>query len=256
MTGLQAEEKGTATQLIGALRSDQFILYCQPIKAIGAGKDRADYQEILVRFLEEEEKLLPPGSFFPILESCKLMAVLDQWVIKQVIRWIDTNQKARPVWDAPRCSINLSNDSISSAGFSKFVAEQLQSGKVFAAKLSFEVPETDAAMHTASLEQLIAELRPLGCSFTLTGYSGDFVPAELLETLGIDLVKIDAHTMQHAGDNTSNAGKVEATLRMCRTLGICTIAEFVERPETLETLKALGVDYAQGYGVGKPQRLT
>lgn len=256
MTGPQAEEKGTASQLIGALRSDQFVLYGQPIKAIAPGADQAGYQEILIRFLEEEEKLLPPGSFFPILESCKLMAILDQWVIKRVIRLIDANQKSRRGGGAPRCSINLSSDSISSAVFSKFVAEQLQSSAVPAANLAFEVPETDAAMHTASLEQLIAKLRPSGCSFILTGYSGEFVPAELLETLGIDLVKIDAHTIHHAGGGASSVNKVEATLRTCRTLGIRTIAEFVERPETLDTLKALGVDYAQGYGVGKPQRLT
>jgi ammonium transporter, Amt family len=252
----QRVEEGTASQLVGALRSDQFVLYGQPIKAIAPGTDRADYQEILVRFLEEEQKLLPPGGFFPVLESCKLMAVLDQWVIKQVIRWIDTNQKARRGWDAPRCSINLSNDSLANAVFSKFVQEQLQSSTVSAAKLSFEVPETDAATHAAALEQLIAALKPLGCTFTLTGYSGEFVPAELLETLGIGLVKMDAHAMQHASDNTSSAAKVEATLRTCRTLGIRTIAEFVEQPETLATLEALGVDYAQGYGVGKPQLLT
>jgi Amt family ammonium transporter len=256
MTGSRAAEKGTASQLIGALRSDQFILYCQPIKPISAGADQTGFQEILIRFLEEEEKLLPPGSFFPILESCNLMAVLDQWVIKRVIRWIDATRRTLPARDAPRCSINLSSDSISSAGFSKFVKEQLQSSDVSAATLAFEVPETDAAMHTASLEILIGELRPLGCGFTLTGYSGDFVPAELLETLGIDLVKIDAHAMSRASENTGGADKMKTTLRMCRTLGIRTIAEFVEQPETLETLKALGVDYAQGYGVGKPQRLT
>lgn len=256
MTGSRAEGKGTADKLIEALKGNQFILYYQPIKAIGPGADQAEYQEILLRFLEEEEKLLPPGSFFPILENYKLMAVLDRWVVKRVIRWVDAHQKARPDWHAPRCSINLSSDSISNAGFSKFVMEQLQSSKVSAAKLSFEVPEADAAMHTSALEQLIAEMKPLGCSFTLTGYSGDFVPAELLEALGIDFVKIDMHAMLNARENTVSAGKVEAMLRTCRTLKIRTIAEFVEQPEMLKKLKALGVDYAQGYGVAKPQVLT
>jgi len=256
MNGPKAEQKGTAEKLIAALRGDQFVLYSQPIRAVVPGADQTEYQEILLRFLEEEEKLLPPGSFFPILESYKLMAVLDQWVVKRVIRWIDARQQARQGWQAPRCSINLSSDSIANAVFSKFVQEQLQNGKVSAGKLSFEVPETDAAMHTAALEQMIAELKPLGCTFTLTGYSGDFVPAELLEALGVDFVKIDTHTLQHARDNTGSAAKVETTLRMCRTLGIRTIAEFVEQPETLATLKTLGVDYAQGYGVAKPQLLT
>lgn len=256
MDGPKAAQKGTAEKLIAALKGDQFVLYFQPIRTIGASADRIEYQEILLRFLEEEEKLLPPGSFFPILESYKLMAVLDRWVVKRVIRWIDARQKARQGWQAPRCSINLSSDSIANSGFSNFVMEQLQSGNVSASKLSFEVPEADAAMHTSSLEQLIAQLRPRGCSFTLTGYSGDFVPAELLEALGIDFVKIDMQVVQQARKHTGSGGKVEATLQMCRKLGIRTIAEFVELPETLETLKALGVDYAQGYGVGKPELLA
>lgn len=253
--GTKTDQQVTADKLIAALNQDRFVLYGQLIKPMGPAADDAGYQEILIRYIEEEEKLLPPGGFFPILESYNLMSMLDRWVVNRVIRWLLAKFKARKDWNAPRCSINLSNDSISDAGFSKFVKDQLQTSKVPPGTLSFEVPEADAEVHAIALEQLIADLRPLGCGFTLTGYSGEFVPAELLQALGIHFVKIDSRIVRNIHQHDGSLATAGTIHRTCQTLGIRTIAEFVEQPETVQKLKELGVDYVQGYGIAKPAPL-
>lgn len=248
----KTSQQGTADKLIAALKQDGFILYGQIIKPISAGADRSGYQEILIRYREEEEKLLPPGGFFPILESYKLMATLDRWVVNRVIKWLLAKHKAGKKPDAPRCSINLSGESIAGAGFPKFVKEQLKRGRVPPDRISFEVQEDDADAHAVALGKIIDELGPSGCSFAITGYTGEFVSAEMLQALGVNFVKIDSRIIRNLHQHDGSYVTADAIHRTCQALGIRTIAEFVERPETVRKLKELGVDYAQGYGIAKP----
>jgi len=256
MTIKRTGEQGTVNKLIEALDRDRFVLYAQPIKLVASSTGNSDYQEIFIRFLDEEEKLLPPGGFFPILESYNLMSMLDRWVVNRVIRWLLAKRKTQGNWNAPRCGINLSNDSISDAEFSRFIKEQLQTSMAPPGKLAFEVSEADAGAHAITLKRLIAALKPLGCGFALTGYSGEFVPVELLQALGIDFVKIDSHILTNIHPDDSGFARAKSIHRTCQATGICTIGEFVEQPETLEKLKELGVDYAQGYGIARPEPLT
>jgi EAL domain-containing protein (putative c-di-GMP-specific phosphodiesterase class I) len=248
----ETDQQGTANKLIEALKQDRFIVYCQSIKAIDSVKDEGGFQEILVRFVEEEEKLLHPGGFFPVLESFKLMATLDRWVVNRVLRWSLAKNKAQKNWNIPRSSINLSIDSIVNSGFSEFVRQQLQASRLPSGKLSFEVPEPDAEACAIELEQLIAELKPLGCSFTITGYNGESISAEMLQALGVSFVKIDGRLVNKLHRDDTSVSRVSDIHRSCQTIGIRTIGELVELPETLQKLKELGVNYAQGYGISKP----
>ena len=246
---------GIANKLIDALNRDQFVLYCQQIRPVGSVTDEAGYQEILIRFLEEENKLLPPGGFFPILESYNLMAKLDRWVVNRVIRWLLAKYKAQKNWNAPRCSINLSSDSIRDAGFPEFVKEQIQASKLRPDRLSFEISETDAEVHALALDQLILALKPLGCSFAITGYSGESISAEMLQALGVNFVKIDGRIIRNIHRDDKSFANANAIHLACQEIEIRTIGELVEMSETLEKLKELGVNYAQGYGISKPAPL-
>ena len=248
-------QEGITGRLIDALKRDQFVLYCQPIRPIGSVTDEAGYQEILIRFREEEEKLLHPGGFFPILESNNLMAMLDRWVVNRVIQWLLAKRKAQKNWSAPRCSINLSVDSIKDAGFSKFVKEKIQANKLEPGKLSFEISETDAGAHALALDQLILTLKPLGCSFAITSYSGESISAEMLQALGINFVKIDGRITRNIHRDDKSFANAKTIHLACQAIEIRTIGELVEIPETLEKLKELGVNYAQGYGISKPAPL-
>src|SRR5687767_5515913 len=101
-------ERVIAENLSAALAAGEFVLYSQTIKPIGSDVGKPLYQEILVRYAEEEAKMLPPGGFFPTLERLQLMVMLDKWVIARVIRWCAEQKKTTRHWPAAQCTINLS----------------------------------------------------------------------------------------------------------------------------------------------------
>lgn len=245
-----------ADRLIAALKADEFLLYAQPIKPIGAAGGKPGYQEILVRFAEEEEKLLHPGGFFPILEQHNLMATLDRWVVGSVLRWLAARQKSSPAnGTAAHCSINLSSDSILGNGFVEFVAEQLKASNVPGERILFEISEQDADRHALALDRFILPLKPLGCGFVVTGYTGELVSGEMLQALGVNLLKIDGHIVRRIHEDAQSFDRALAIHRSCRDIGVRTIAELVELKKTLDKLREIGVDYAQGYGIARPAPL-
>ena len=252
----KADQSTLADKLVEALNHDRFILYRQLIQPIAPFSDDCVFQEILVRYIEEEEKYVYPGAFFPILESYDLMYMLDRWVVNRVIRWFLAKYTVRHGWSATRCTINLSGTSVSRAGFPGFVKEQLQTSRLPPDRMSFEVAEPDAEAHAVALEHLIAELQPLGCTFILTSYEGEHAPADLLQALGVNFVKIDGGIIRSIHQDSASAARAASIHDMCRSLNIRTIGEFVEHQETLEILKQIGINYAQGYGIAMPERLV
>jgi EAL domain-containing protein (putative c-di-GMP-specific phosphodiesterase class I) len=246
-------ERLIAENLRAALKAGEFVLYSQTIKPISRDPAKAAYQEILVRYAEEEDKLLPPGGFFPTLERLKLMAMLDQWVISRVIRWHAEQKKIKQA--SMQCTINLSLDAIHSKDFAGFVAKQLKAGHVPGDRLLFEISEHDADKYPLDLDRLILELRPLGCGFVITGYGGEIVSAEMLQALGVNLVKIDGRIVRRVHDDKESFATAKAIHAACKEIGVRTIAELVEMRDTLQKLSEIGIDYAQGYGIATPAKL-
>lgn len=250
----------TASRLIDALNHDRFVLHRQPIVPLapreGDACAREGYQEIYVRFQEEEDKLLPPGTFIPVLESCGLMHLLDRWVINRVIRWMHAARRHDPQWSAPCSSINLSTDTVVHPDTAHFIVQQVQRGRISGRKLAFELAESDARIYHEHLAALTRELKPLGCRFTLTGYEGAKLPPGKLAALGVDTIKlpVDLVTALHA--TSDSVRRVRAVHQACAAAGITTIAECVERQDTVEHLLGLGVNYVQGYGIGLAQPLV
>jgi Amt family ammonium transporter len=248
--------RNIAERLIAALKADEFLLYAQPIKPIGSTKGKPAYQEILVRFAEEEEKLLHPGGFFPILEQHNLMATLDRWVVHAVLRWLAARQKSSSKnGHAANCSINLSSDSITGKGFVEFVADQLKAANVPGEHILFEISEHDADRHALELDSFMLLLKPLGCGFVVTGYTGELLSAEMLQALGVNLLKIDGHIVRRIHEDAKSFASAAAIHDTCRDIGVRTIAELVETQKTLDKLKQIGIDYAQGYGIARPAPL-
>src|SRR5450759_733586 len=101
-----AQDQDLTDRLVAALRQDEFILYGQLIAPLAPGKSERPFQEILIRFQEEEAKLLPPGSFFPILEEYGLMHYVDRWVVSRVAKWVRSALAIKPDWPVPQNSIN------------------------------------------------------------------------------------------------------------------------------------------------------
>jgi EAL domain-containing protein (putative c-di-GMP-specific phosphodiesterase class I) len=245
----------TADRLIDALNQDGFVLYQQPIRPIRYGQGLETYQEILIRFKEEEEKLLPPGTFIPILESSRLMHILDRWVLNRVIKWIHARRRTEPLWNAPCSSINLSNDTLDSPDFAAFVKQQLQKGRVSGRKFAFEIAEEDGHDRLDALAELAGQLKAEGCGITITSYTGSLIRPEKLAAMGVDSIKLEIDIVTSLHNSAASEQRAAALQRQCSAVGVRSIAEFVEKLATLEKLKKLGVDYAQGYGIEMPAAL-
>jgi EAL domain-containing protein (putative c-di-GMP-specific phosphodiesterase class I) len=239
--------------LIGALRRGHYLLYCQTIKPINpALVNGRPYQEILIRYLEEDTRLLPPGMFFPILQEQGLMALLDCWVVAQVLRLQDLGMRAQSGWVRPRSSINVAEDSVLDPEFSQFVISQLEKWNPPADTLCFEVLEQVAVAQPVALEELASVLASRGCGFALGSFKGTGAGMDLLTGLPINYVKIDGTLVRKILTHPAKRAHVVRINQRCHELGIQTVAELVEEPEVLEAVAEIGIDHAQGFGVELP----
>ena len=256
---------GAASQDVGAqirnrlikdLKEDRFVLYFQSIVPVAPSPEEPLYREILVRFKEEEEDLMPPGAFLPVLEQHGLTPLLDRWVIGQVLKWIRNKQATLAPASLPRFSINLSNDTIfRDEAVVDYVLEGIRKTGVPAERLSFEIPVAQVLARPHALNRLIPPLRSAGCSFALSDFTGEEPGFELAKSLGIGFVKVDGSLVSRIAGDAKARASVAAIHQRCKILGVRTIGMQVESAETLDALRSIHVDYAQGFGIDRPRIL-
>ncbi len=249
-----AVQKELADKLITALNAGGFVLFAQKMLPIAGSKERP-YQEVLVRFKEEEEKLLPPGTFFPMLEEYRLLPHVDRWVVGELARWITAKRRDNPGWQVPANGINLSGDTLREMKFSDFTAKHLKNAQLPEGTFAFEIAWDTALVRIQQLQALQAKVRPEGCRFTLAGFDGSASSFEFLRTARPDFVKLTYGIVKDIDRALSASERVEAINEKCHAMGIQTIAEYVEAVGVLEQLRKIGVDFAQGLAVAPPQRL-
>src|SRR5258705_85931 len=131
-------QKNIADKLIAALKTGGFVLYAQKILPLGTSPSERPFQEVLLRFKEEEEKLLPPGTFFPMLQEYRLLPYVDRWVVSRLATWIQESRSQNPGWQPPVNGVNLSEDTLREPKFSEFVARNIQSSKLPDGTFTFE----------------------------------------------------------------------------------------------------------------------
>jgi EAL domain-containing protein (putative c-di-GMP-specific phosphodiesterase class I) len=249
-------QKNIADKLISALKTGGFVLYAQKIQALGANAEQRPFQEVLVRFKEEEEKLLPPGSFFPMLQEYRLMPYVDRWVVSRLASWIQDFRKQRPGLPPPAFGVNLAEDTLREAKFTDFVAKNIQASKIPEGTLTFEVGWDTALVHSEDIKLIISQLRPIGCRFTFAGFDGSEGSFSFLKTLKPDFVKLTYGIVKDIGRALAASERAESISRRLHDMGIRAIAEFVESDEVLEHLRLVEVDFAQGLVVGGPQKFA
>ena len=243
-------------RLIRDLKDNNFILYYQTIAPAAPPPQPPAMREILVRFKEEEQDLIAPGTFLPILEEQGLMSLLDRWEVAAVLRWLRARQ-ASGATEIPRCSMNLSPDTVRrDTAFGDFVAQGIQRAQVRADLLQFEFPMLVVLAATDAVERMIAPLRAAGCNFALNDFSGQEAGFEIAKRLGIGYVKIDGSVVGRITRDAEAKARVMTIQQRCRAMGMRTICMQVESPETLAMLRTLGVDYVQGFGIDQPRPLT
>ncbi|HKB63319.1 MAG TPA: EAL domain-containing protein [Burkholderiales bacterium] len=250
-------QKNIAEKLIAALKTGGFVLYAQKILrlAASAGSERP-FQEILVRFREEEEKLLPPGTFFPMLQEYRLLPYVDRWVVSRLASWIQESRAGERGWTVPTNGVNLSEDTLREPKFADFVAKHIENAKLPDEVFTFELGWDTALLHAEQLKGIQARLEPLGCRFTFAGFDGSAGSFEFLKVLRPDFVKLTYGVVKDVDRGLAACEKVEAINHKCHAMGIKTIAEFVESHEVLDQLRLIEVDFAQGLIIGGPQKLA
>lgn len=240
-------------RFITQLKEDNFVLYFQPI-APTASPQESHFREVLVRYAEEEAGLLPPGSFLPILEEQGLLPLLDRWVVAKLLKWARGLQAAGK--RVPQCSVNLSIDTVRrDAAFGEYVVKTLEKSGVAAASLNFEVMTTDALAYAPQVFEMMKPLKAAGVTLALSWFAGEEQALDLAPKMGVSYIKLDPSLAINLAKDPAQQARLSALVQRCRKMDVRTIAMWVENVETLTHLRAMQVDFVQGFGIAKPRPL-
>ena len=243
-----------ATRIRQALANNNFQLYCQPIVAVSPknGASVPSY-EILLRAFDENDKLSLPHKFLGPAEHYGLMPDIDAWVIESTFAWLlrQTSQNHNVGY----FSINISGQSLSKREFLDTVISLLHEYPVDPEKVCFEITETSAIANIQNATKLIRVLKGMGCHFALDDFGSGMSSFAYLKQLPIDYLKIDGSYVRDIVNDPVDRSMVEAVHQIGHAMGLKTIAEFVEDEGILDALKHIGVDYAQGFYIARPEPL-
>lgn len=241
-----------AMRIKQALEGERFALFYQTIAPITDAQRLPVQREILLRMIDENGEVVAPAQFIPAAEKYNLMTAIDRLVVTKVLDWLAANpaEATRYVW-----SINLSGQSLGDEAFLSFVAEELKRTGVAGERLCFEITETAAIADLARAQRFIAELKQLHCRFALDDFGTGMASYGYLKNLAVDIIKIDGGFIKGMATDAVDQVLVESIHRVGRLMGIRTVAEFVEDAAILARLKTIGIDYAQGYHLHRPEPL-
>jgi diguanylate cyclase (GGDEF)-like protein/PAS domain S-box-containing protein len=235
-----------------ALSEDRLQLYFQPIVSIHHPDDCVLRGEILLRMIDEQGEIVPPGAFISAAERYHQMLAVDRWVIKHLF---DRLRARKALWRTNRCilTINISGQSLGDEDFQEFLLDAIQRTAMPAGSLCFEITETAAICDLSSALRFIQALKTLQCRIALDDFGSGLSSFGYLKSLPVDFIKIDGAFVRDSVDDPLDWAMIEAIDRMGHAMGIKTIAESVETERILEQLRTIGVDYAQGYAIAMPR---
>ncbi len=236
-----------------ALSDGRFRLYAQPIVPIAAGYSKRHF-EVLVRMVDENGIPVIPDDFIPAAERYILMPSVDRWIINHLFSLQAQNLRA---WHAQGCdgflfAVNLSGTSITDEGFLRYLKRQFTEWDVPYQSICFEITETAAVRKLEQARTFMEELSALGCSFALDDFGTGLSSYSYLRELPVDYLKIDGSFVRGMTEDPVNHALVDSINQIGHVLGLRTIAEWAEDKATVNQLRALNVDFAQGYAVGEP----
>ena len=259
---LKLREMNWVSRINLAIDEQRFRLFYQTILPITSPCSGMEHQEILLRMIDENGRLISPGEFMPAAEKYNMMPAIDRWVIRTLFSqksdyWRAT-LKANSAGDIDSdlfCSVNLSGASLNDDHFFDFLRKQIAEYGTPPRAICFEITETVAVNNLQRVSEFIRELRSMGFRFALDDFGSGMSSFTYLKSLPVDFLKIDGALVKEIVHSRIDLCMVEAIHRIAQEMGIKTIAEYVENDAILEKLKTIGVNYAQGYGIHKPEAL-
>ncbi len=241
-----------AARINNALEESRFELFRQTIQPLQK-QDQGAHYELLLRMRDETGKIVSPDNFITAAERYGITPSIDRWVIENAFRWLVSEADERE--RLSMCSINLSGLSLGDDKFLPFVIEQFHRSGLDARKICFEITETSAVASFSQANRFIRSLRELGCRFALDDFGTGLSSFGYLKHFPVDFLKIDGSFVKEILHDPIDREMVRSINEIGHLTGKQTIAEFAENQEIIQMLRGLGVDYAQGYGVSKPQRV-
>jgi EAL domain-containing protein (putative c-di-GMP-specific phosphodiesterase class I) len=230
-----------------ALDGGGLELFAQPIVDLKTGA--VERYELLLRMNGRNGQLLMPGAFLGIAESYGLIAEIDAWVVREAIRLLSAHAAAGK---RTRFAVNLSARALDDERLVRVIRKELALAKVDPASICFEITESAAILDAEKAQRLICGLTDLGCEFALDDFGVGFSSFSRLKDLPIHELKIDGSLIQELRENPVDQHMVRAIVELARGLGMRVVAEYVQDDASVELLRGYGVDYGQGYHLGRP----
>jgi diguanylate cyclase (GGDEF)-like protein/PAS domain S-box-containing protein len=240
--------------LQAALKENRFELHAQPIVQVRTGlAERGPGLEVLLRMKDDKGVSIAPGEFMRAAERYRLMPHVDRWVVQTALTALGRGAVRLPM-DRSLC-INLSGQTLGDAGFLEFVVECLDRTGVAPDRVCFEVTENAVITNIEHAHRFIGVLHGMGCRFALDDFGRGLSSFANLKNLSLDYLKIDGTYIRNLASDNVNQAMVTAMIKLARSLNFQVIAEQVEDLSALDSARRMGVDYVQGYQVGRPQPL-
>ncbi|HEX3555236.1 MAG TPA: EAL domain-containing protein [Thermoanaerobaculia bacterium] len=236
-----------------AFAEHRFCLYRQSIHPLHDDGSEPPLYEILIRMLDEEGRIASPAAFIPAAERYHLIASIDRWVVHAAFVALACGTLSHG--DTTRFAINLSGQSVGDDAFLDYVLTEIEATGIAPERIFFEITETAAVGNLGKAMQFIRVLRELGFHFVLDDFGSGLSSFAYLKNLQVDFLKIDGTFVKDMTANSVQRALVESIHQIGQVMGIRTIAESVEDRTTLEALRDIGVNYAQGYGLSMPEPL-
>ncbi|MEH6581944.1 MAG: DUF1631 family protein [Halioglobus sp.] len=249
----QDEAKANIEQTI---ETDRFVLRAQPIvqTLVESGSPASEHYELLLTLSEPDGSLISPQEFIDNAERFGYMTEVDRWVIKEAFKWISQlidNQKV-----VPNISINLSGASVTDDSFMEYLLEQISEFGVGTNRLCFEITETGTISNLIKAADFVRTFRNIGCKFSIDDFGTGLASHNYLRELPVDYVKIDGTFITGISENRNDYAMARSINDLAHFLGQETIAESVENESIINSLREIGVDYLQGWGIAKPRLLS
>jgi diguanylate cyclase (GGDEF)-like protein/PAS domain S-box-containing protein len=240
------------TRINEALDNDDFSIYAQEIEPLD--NDSGCHYEFLIRMNDANGDVIPPGAFLPSAERYNLITKIDRWMIRNIFHLLSINTNFHDEMNL--CSINLSGKSLAEPHFLDFIKSQFEKTGIEPEKICFEITETAAITNLNMAKCFIEELNLIGCKFALDDFGSGVSSFGYLKHLPVNYLKIDGMFIKDIINNPIDHAMVKSINEIGQVMGMETIAEYVENESTKDSLKELGVNYAQGYGVSVPQPIN
>uniref|UniRef100_A0A8H9YPU5 Sensor domain-containing phosphodiesterase n=1 Tax=Pseudomonas tritici TaxID=2745518 RepID=A0A8H9YPU5_9PSED len=235
-------------RLQAALEGNQFVLVAQRVQAV-----RGDhYHEILLRMPNENGTLLSPDNFLPVAQEFGLSSRVDLWVLERTLQFMATHRDRLP---GKRFAINLSPSTVCRSQFPLEVNRLLKKYAIEAWQLIFEITESSGFGNAVLADQIVKQLQMMGCRIAIDDFGTGYASYARLKSVDADILKIDGSFIRNIADNSLDYQIVASICHLARMKKMLVVAEYVESEAIRSAVTALGIDYLQGYLIGKPEPL-